>query len=73
MSTAQIIEEIKQLPPGEQREVIQEAYRLDAGRMLSGEEIGKLAERMVAATDPAEELLWRDAILRGFYGRSVDA
>ena len=73
MSAAQIIEEMKSLPPNEQLAVIENAYRLDANRMLSGEEIGRLAQRMVDATDPAEKLLWRDAILRGFYGREVNA
>ncbi len=73
MSAAQIIDEIQHLPPAEQAEVVQFAYRLDAERMLSGEEIGALAQRMVDATDPAEALLLRDALMRGFYCGNVDA
>jgi len=53
--------------------VIRHVYQLDASRMLSGAEIGALARRMVEAADPAEALNWRDAILRGFYGRDVHA
>lgn len=73
MSAQEIISEIQRLPLAEQAEVIEFAYRLDSERMLSGKEIGILAQRMVDATDPAEALRWRDAILRGFYGGKVDA
>lgn len=73
MSAAEVIKEIEHLPPTEQAEVIRFAYRLDADRMLSGKELGELARRMVDATDPAEALIWRDAVLRGFYGGKVDA
>ena len=73
MSAAEVIKEIEHLPPAEQAEVIQFAYRLDADRMLNGKELGELARRMVEATDPAEALRWRDAVLRGFYGGNVDA
>jgi len=73
MSTREIIQEIERLPPAEQAEVIQFAYRLDAERMLSGKELGELAQRMIDATDPAEKLRIRDEMLRGFYGGSPDA
>ena len=73
MSAAEVIKEIEHLPPAEQAEVIQFAYRLDADRMLSGKELGELARRMVEATDSSEALRWRDAVLRGFYGGKADA
>ena len=73
MSASQIIEEIQRLPPTEQAEVVQFAYRLDAERMLSGEEIGALAQRMIDATDPLEKLKLRDELTRGFYGGKPDA
>ncbi|HAB17198.1 MAG TPA: hypothetical protein DCE44_12205 [Verrucomicrobiales bacterium] len=39
VSASQVIEEIRQLPPAEQAEVTQFAYRLDAERMLSRQEL----------------------------------
>jgi len=66
MTSAEIISEIKNLPPTGQAEVIQFAYRLNAARKLSPEELGALAEKMVEAEDEAEALVLRDAILRGF-------
>ena len=73
MNATEVISEIEHLPPAEQAEVIRYAYRLDANRKLSGSELGELARRMVDASDPAEALRWRDAVLRGFYGGTVDA
>ena len=73
MNATEVISEIEQLPPAEQAEVIRYAYRLDANRKLSGSELGELARRMIEASDPAEALRWRDAVLRGFYGGTVDA
>ena len=68
MTATKIIEEIKSLPPKEQAEVIQFAYRLDAERQLTGKELSSLAKRMTEASDPAEAMLVREAIVRGFYG-----
>lgn len=68
MTAAQIIEEIKRLKPEEQRGVIRFAYQLDAERQLSGDELSRLAERMVNAADSAEQDRLRDEIIRGFYG-----
>ena len=73
MSANQVIEEIRHLTPAEQAEVIQFAYRLDAERMLSGNELVALAKKMVAATDPAEALDIREQMIRGFYGGKPDA
>lgn len=73
VSKNEIISEIQRLPPSEQAEVIEFAYRLDAERMLSGKELAGLAQRMVAAADPAEKLRIRQELTRGFYGGKTDA
>ena len=73
MTATQIIEEIKRLDPKEQLGVIRFAYQLDAERKLTGKELSGLAERMVNATDPAEQARVREEIIRGFYGRRQNA
>jgi hypothetical protein len=73
VSASQIIEEIQQLSPIEQAEVIRFAYRLDAERMLSGKELGTLAKQMIEASNPAEKLKIREELTRGFYGGKPDA
>ena len=73
MTASQVIHELKSLPPDEQAEVIRFAYRLDAGRQLTGQELSALANKMVHASDPAEAALVRDAIVRGFYGADSHA
>jgi hypothetical protein len=73
VTASQIIEEIKRLAPEEQRGVIRFAYELDAERQLSGDELSRLAERMVNAADPAEQDRLREEIVRGFYGRRQHA
>lgn len=69
MTASEIIEEIKRLDPKEQLGVIRFAYRLDAERQLTGQELSSLAERMVRTTDPAERMKVREEIVRGFYGQ----
>ena len=73
MRAREIIGEIQRLPPSEQAEVIQFAYRLDAERMLSGKELAALAQRMVDAADPMEKLRIREELTRGFYGGGAHA
>jgi hypothetical protein len=73
VTAPQIIEEIKRLEPKEQLGVIRFAYQLDAERRLTGKELSSLAERMVAAADPAEQAIVREAIVRGFYGQRQNA
>lgn len=68
MNAAQVIDEIKHLPPGEQAEVIQFAFELALTRPLSAEELGKLAEQLARSTDPAEIVRLKSAMTRGFYG-----
>ena len=73
MTASQIIHEIEALPPEEQAKVVRFAYRLDAERQLTGAELSALAERMVAATDPAEAAMLRETITRCFYGEKPHA
>jgi hypothetical protein len=73
MTATEVIHEIERLPPEEQAKVIRFAYRLDAERQLSGNDLATLAERMVNASDPTESSMLRDAIMRGFYGAKPDA
>ena len=73
VTASQIIEEIKRLDPEQQLGVIRFAYQLDAERQLTGDELSGLAERMVAATDPAEQVRIREQIIRGFYGQQRHA
>ena len=73
MTAERVIREIEALPREEQAAVIRFAYRLDAERQLSGRELSSLAECMAASTDPAETLMLREQIVRGFYGEKPDA
>ena len=68
MTAAKVIDEIKNLPPGEQAEVIQFAFELASTRRLSGKELGVLAERLAESNDPAEIVRLKSALTRGFYG-----
>ena len=68
MSAAKVIDEIRRLPPGEQAEVIQFTIELARNRLLSGKELGELANRLSESDDPAEILRLKSAMTRGFYG-----
>ena len=72
MTAAQIISEIKALPPDEQAGVVRAIYELDAERKLSGPELSSLAERLVKTDDPVEASRVRESIIRGFYGAERD-
>ncbi len=73
MTAEQVIREIEALPREEQARVIRFAYQLDAQRQLTGRELSSLADRLVRSTDPAEALMLRDEITRGFYGGNRQA
>jgi len=73
VTASQIIEEIKRLGPEEQVGVIRLVYQLDAERQLTGNELARLAERMVNTVDPAEQARIREQIIRGFYGQRQHA
>jgi hypothetical protein len=68
MTATGVIEEIKQLSPGEQSRVIQFAVELARTRQLAGKELSALAQRMVDSDDPAEAEKLKSALTRGFYG-----
>lgn len=51
--------------------VIQYAFKLARTRPLTGEELGKLAQRMDASDGPADAERLQSAISRGFYDESV--
>ena len=68
MTAVEIIEEIKRLPKAEQSQVIEFARKLGEVRLLSPEELGELAKRMVEAEDSAEVEKLKSALTRGFYG-----
>lgn len=72
MTASQIVEEIRQLAPPEQAEVVRQVYRLDAERKLSGPELSTLAQRLVATDDPEEASRVRESIVPGFYGSGSD-
>lgn len=67
MNAVQIIEEIKRLPEEERNRVIEFARSAD-GSLLSPEELGRLANRMVETNDPVEADRLKEEIVRGFYG-----
>ncbi len=69
MTAAKVIEEIKQMAPEDQVEIIQFAVELARVRQLTARELGELADRLVAATDPAEIIRLKSAMTRGFYGQ----
>jgi TilS substrate binding domain len=68
VTAANVIEEIKQMPPDEQVEVIRFAVELAKTRQLTAQELGQLAEQLAEAKDPAEIVRLKSAMTRGFYG-----
>jgi hypothetical protein len=68
VSSSTIIQEIQGLPPAEQLEVIRYTFELAKNRQLTPDELAELAEKLAAATDPAEIIRLRSAMTRGFYG-----
>ena len=70
VTAQQIIDEIKRLPSKEKAEVLSALLRSRANkRQLSPDELVALADRMVAAKDPAEADRLEQQIIAGFYGR----
>jgi hypothetical protein len=73
MTAVEIIEAIKGLPREEQTQVAEFARHIQSATQLSPEELGRLAQRMVDATDPAEADRLEQEIIRGFYGSQSHA
>lgn len=68
MTAVQIIEEIKRLPQSERNIVLEFARRDAEARLLTPDQLGALAKRMVEAEDPVEADRLQEEIVRGFYG-----
>jgi hypothetical protein len=73
MTSAAIIEEIRQLSPADQTEVIRFAVALARERALTPEELNRLAQRMVESEDPGEVEKLKASIASGFYGKAAHA
>lgn len=73
MSAVEIIEAIKELPPGQRAEVVLFAVQYEPVKKLAPEELGELAERLAAVNDAGEAAGIEKAIVNGFYGAKVDA
>lgn len=73
MTAVQIIEEIKRLPKGERNIVLEFARRDAEARLLTPEQLGDLARRMMETQDPAEADRLQEEIVQGFYGEASHA
>ena len=70
MSAGEIIREIERLSSEEKAKVLSALLRSQPNKSkLSPDELVALADRMVAAKDPAEADRLEGKILAGFYGR----
>ena len=69
MTAAEIIDEIKRLPPAEQAQVARLFRELN--RPLTGEELGSLAAKLEGESDPARAQALKEKIVAGFYGDEV--
>ena len=68
VSAAQIIEQIKALPTLDQLEVASFARAFKPDRMLTGDELAVIAQRLADAIDLEEVATLKDALRWGWYG-----
>ena len=73
MNAAAVIDEIKQLPPPEQEQVVEFVQTLETRRPWSGEKLTEYEKKMVDTNDPAEAQRLKQQIVAGFYGDEPDA
>ena len=73
MSAAEIIEQIKRLPPDEREKVRNFARENLEDGQLPADELGELTRQMVDSNDPAEKARLKKQIIRGFYGNAPHA
>jgi len=73
MDAAAIIDEIKHLPPAEQKQVVQFVQTLETRRPWSGEKLTEYEKKMVETNDPAEAQRLKEQIVAGFFGDDSDA
>jgi hypothetical protein len=75
MSAAEIIQALKELP-AEQRAEVLRAAQVDGPeltRRLTPEEIGQLADKLIAAKSEEEAGRIKRVMVNGFYGAVIDA
>ena len=73
MNAADIIKEIKHLPPGEKVRVVRFVRSMDKGRPWTAEELNEQAEKLVQEGNPSKALRLKDEIASGFYGKGRNA
>ena len=73
MDASAIIDEIKNLPPGEQGRVLEFVHELEKQLRWGGEKLSQYEKRMVETTDPAEAQRLKDQIVAGFFGGESNA
>ncbi len=73
MTALEIIEEIKQLPPGEKVQVLHFVRALGDGGKLTGGELNELSARLAEEESPAMAEGLKERIATGFYGTGSDA
>ena len=73
MNAAAIIDEIRHLPPPEQKQVVEFVQTLETPRPWSGEKLTECEKKMVETTDAAEAQRLKEQIIAGFYGDDSNA
>lgn len=73
MTSVEIIEEIKHLPPEQREEVLKFVREWDQAQRLSGSDLTTLAQRLAETPDPNEAASLKEEIKRGFYGKKRHA
>jgi hypothetical protein len=73
MDAAAIIDEIKNLPPGEQGRVLEFVHEPEKRLQWSGEKLSQYEKRMAETTDSAEAQRLKEQIVAGFFGNESNA
>ncbi|MCX6981221.1 MAG: hypothetical protein NTV08_10780 [Verrucomicrobia bacterium] len=73
MNAAAIIDEIRHLPPPEQKQVVEFVQTLAMRHPWSGEKLTEYEKKMVETHDPAEAQRLKEQIVAGFFGDGPDA
>ncbi len=73
MNAAAIIDEIKRLPPPEQKQIAEFVQTLEIRQPWSGEKLTEYEKKMVETNDPAEARRLKEQIVAGFFGDEPDA
>ena len=70
MTAPEVIDQIKRLPKEERQKVIDYARHADA-QILSPDELGDIARRMIETPDEEEAKRLQEEFVRGFYGSEL--